>query len=136
MKAEEDLERSGEEVTEGAGDVETSYGRTSLESKEFLRRLDLTEDQLAEAGVVGVLKAWLEAVDIEEEKDVVVAEGTADSPMNDFCSAAIVGKSIPDVIMAMGFHASISNWGVVEGEPRAEEDAEAPDSEEAERIGG
>lgn len=92
------------------------------------------EDQLAEAGVFGGLKAVLGAVDVEG--GVIVAEETTDSPMNDFCSATIVGKSIPEVIMAMGFHASISNWGVVEGEPRAEEDAEAPDSEEAERNGG
>lgn len=46
------------------------------------------------------------------------------------------GNSNLEVIMAMGFHASISNWGVTEGEPRAEEDAEAPDSEEADRTGG
>jgi len=123
-------------VNEEAGDVETSLGVISLASREFLRRLHFIEVQLAEAGVVGVLKAVLEAVDGEGVKDVVVAEGTIDSPMNDFCSAAIVGKSIPEVIMAMGFHASISNWGVVEGEPRAEEDTEAPDSEEAERTGG
>jgi hypothetical protein len=113
-----------------------SLGVSSLKSRESRRRLDLIEDQLAEAGIVGVLKAVLEAVDVGEENDVVIVEGTIDSPINDFCSAAIVGKSIPEVIMAMGFHASISNWGVVEGEPRAEEDAEAPDSEEAERIGG
>ena len=94
------------------------------------------QDQLAEAGVVGVLKGLLEAVDAEEERDIVVAEETIDSPTNDFCSAAMVGKSIPEVIMAMGFHASISNWGVMEGDPRAEDDAEAPDSEEAERTGG
>lgn len=98
-----------------------------MERKEFLRRLDLEEGQLTEAG----------AVDVEEDmKDVIVAEGTIDSPTNDFCSATMFGKSIPEVIMAMGFQASISNWGVIEGEPRAEEDAEAPDSDEAERTGG
>lgn len=122
-----------EDVADGE---ETSHGRISWESSEFLRNLDLEQDKLAEAGVVGVLKALLEAVDAEEEKDVVVADGTVDSPTNDFCSATMAGNSIPDVIMAMGFQASISNWGVMEGEPRAEEDAEAPDSEEAERIGG
>lgn len=140
MREGEDLERSGEEAKEEAGDVRTSSGMISFESKEFLRRLDLIKVRLAEAGVVGVLKAAFETVDVdeemEEEKDVVIEKGVIDSPMNDFCSAAIVGKSIPEVIMAIGFHASISNWGVVEGEPRAEEDAEAPDSEEAERIGG
>lgn len=79
----------------------------------------------------------LEAVDAEEEKHVVVvAEGAIDSPTNDFCSAATVGNSKLEVIMAMGFHASISNPGVIEGDPRAEEDADAPDSEEAERTGG
>lgn len=82
------------------------------------------------------MKALSGAVDVEEEKDAVDAQGTIDSPTNDFCSAAMVGKSIPEVIMAMGFHASISNWGVMEGDPRADDDAEAPDSEEAERTGG
>lgn len=123
------------------GDVETSFGRTMLESKELLRRLDRKEIPLAEAGAVGVLKIVPEAEEEEEEeeweeKNACVAEETIDLPTNDFCSATIAGKSIPEVIIAMGFHASISNWGVMEGEPRAEEDAEAPDSEEADRTGG
>lgn len=38
--------------------------------------------------------------------------------------------------IARGFQDSTSNWGVIEGDPRAEDDAEAPDSDEADRIGG
>jgi hypothetical protein len=48
----------------------------------------------------------------------------------------MVGYSRPEVIIAIGFQASISNWGVIEGEPRADDGAETSDPEEAERTGG
>ena len=102
----------------------------------FPCKFDLEEDQLAEAGVVGGMKALLEWWGVEYVKDVAVADETIDSPTNDFSGAIMVENSRPEVIMAIGFQDSISNWGVIEGEPRAEDDAEAPDSEEAERMGG
>jgi hypothetical protein len=37
--------------------------------------------------------------------------------------------------IAIGFHESL-NWGVRDGESRAEEDTEAPDSDDAESTGG
>jgi hypothetical protein len=48
----------------------------------------------------------------------------------------IVGYSRPEVIIAIGFQASISNCGVIEGEPKADDGAETSDPDEAERTGG
>jgi hypothetical protein len=99
------LESNGEEATEETGEMEMSYGRISLESVEFLCKLGLEEDHVAEAGVVGVLKA----LDVEEDaKDVAVTVGTIDSPTKDFSVPTMAGYSKPDVRL-IGFHASISN---------------------------
>lgn len=123
---------------EEVGEQGISHGWISLESAEFLRRLGFEEEQLAEAGVLGVLKTLLEALGVEERmEDVAVVERGVDLPTKFFSVATMDGYSRPDVSpMANGFQDSISNWGVIEGEPRAEDEAEAPDSDEAERTGG
>ena len=90
---------------EETGETETLYGCISLEGVEFLRKLDLEEDHVAKAGVVGALKA----LDVQEDaKDVAAAVETIDLPTKDFSVATMAGYSKPDVRL-IGFHASISN---------------------------
>ena len=85
-----------------------------------MRPFDLARDQ-SDAGVLGVLK------DVED-----IAE-TVDSPTKVFSAAIIPGYSKPGVKASpAGFHGS---WKCV-GEPIAEEDTEAPDSDEDESTGG
>jgi hypothetical protein len=65
------------------------------------------------------------------EEDVV--EETVDSPTNVFSEAIMPGYSKPEVNpRPTGFQGSLK----CVGEPIAEEDTEAPDSDEAERTGG
>ena len=101
----EALESNGEVTEEEEREKRMSFRWISLESVEFLRKLDLEADQVAEAGVVGVLKA----LDVETDaKDVAVIVGTVDSPTKDFSVATMAGYSKPDV-RPIGFQASISN---------------------------
>ena len=134
------LGRTGEEVTEGeAGGAGVSNAFIAFASVELLRKLNLEDGRVAEAGVVGVLNATFDIVgeDKETKEDVAVTEETIDSPTKLFSAATTAGYSKLDVRpMARGFQDSTSNWGVIEGEPRAEDDAEALDSDEVERIGG
>lgn len=101
----EALESNGEVTEEEEREKRMSFRWISLESVEFLRKLDLEADQVAEAGVVGVLKA----LGVEKDaKDVAVIVGTVDSPTKDFSVATMAGYSKPDV-RPIGFQASISN---------------------------
>lgn len=101
----EALESNGEVTEEEEREKRMSLRWISLESVEFLRKLDLEADQVAEAGVVGVLKA----LGVEKDaKDVAVIVGTVDSPTKDFSVATMAGYSKPDV-RPIGFQASISN---------------------------
>lgn len=115
----------------------TSHRRTTCDKREFLRPLVLLGDHVADAGVTGVLNTRLSACGLEggtmEESGEAVVEETLDLPTNVFSAANIPGYSKPDVKPSpTGFHDSWK-WG---GEPMAEEDTEAPDSEEAESTGG
>ena len=101
----EALESNGEVTEEEEREKRMSFRWISLESVEFLRKLDLEADQVAEAGVVGVLKA--SGVE-KDAKDVAVIVGTVDSPTKDFSVATMAGYSKPDV-RPIGFQASISN---------------------------
>lgn len=123
-----------------------SLRRTSFKSREFRRpaiALDLDAGQLAEAGVFGVLNTFVcgrcdcgEAGDGEEEK--LDLKGTLiDSPTQPgtLTASTIPGYSKPEVRPrpdVSGFHGSL-NW---EGEPMADEDTDAPDSDEADSTGG
>ena len=101
----EALESNGEVTEEEEREKRMSLRWISLESVEFLRKLALEADQVAEAGVVGVLKA----LGVEKDaKDVAVIVGTVDSPTKDFSVATMAGYSKPDV-RPIGFQASISN---------------------------
>lgn len=66
---------------------------------------------------------------------MIIAERMVNLPTKVFSVAAMAGYSKLDV-SPIGFQDSTSNWGVTVGEPSADDDAEAPDSEEAERTGG
>ena len=101
----EALESNGEVTEEEEREKRVSFRWISLESVGFLRKLDLEADQVAEAGVVGVLKALGVETDA---KDVAVIVGTVDSPTKDFSVATMAGYSKPDV-RPIGFQASISN---------------------------
>ena len=102
--------------------------------------LDLGQGRVAEAGVVGVLKTCLLQIgntgDLTKGKDKVVGvEKSGDLPTKDF-SAAMLEYSKPGAgPSAIGFHDSL-NCGMIVGEPMADEDTEAPDSEDASRTGG
>lgn len=66
----------------------------------------------------------------------VADERIIDSPTKVFSTATIAGKSKLEVRPSpMGLHRSVK-CAACNGEPRAEDDTEAPDSDEAERIGG
>jgi hypothetical protein len=87
--------------------------------------------------VTGVLKTVLSdrglVGDTREESEDAVVKGIVDLPTNVFSAAIIPGYSKPDVNPSpAGFHGS---WKC-DGESMAEEDTEAPDSDEADRTGG
>jgi hypothetical protein len=72
----------------------------------------------------------------DEEEVKAVDEGTVDLPTYDLSVATMpwywYSAVTPSSIM---FHESL-NCGTSDGEPIAEDDTEAPDSEDAERTGG
>ena len=107
--------------------------------REFLRSFGF-KDQVAEAGVTGVLNTcllWPGGVgNATKEEDKTLGERTVDLPTYDLSDATIPGYSYPAVTPSpIVFHES-SNCGTSDGEPIAEDDTEAPDSEDAERTGG
>jgi hypothetical protein len=137
-----------------------SLGRTSFDRREFLRPANTADrgpDHFAEAGVTGDLNTLLcESSDRGDGnggvrgdsaiKDDSVVEGTlVDSPTH---AAALSGTTRPSYSKpelpctmgiprpaVMGFHGSL-NCGLSDGEPMLEEETDAPDSDEAERMGG
>lgn len=123
-----------------------SLGRTSFERREFRRPanvLDLDADHLTEAGVDGVLNTFvcgnsdLKDAGDGEEKGLELEGTLVDSPTQPgtLTASAMPGNSKPEVRprpAVSGFHGSL-NW---DGEPMADEDTEAPDSDEADRTGG
>ena len=104
--------------------------------------LDLEDDHLAEEGVVGVLNTFAcgrsdSSVGDEEEKEVEFEGTLVDSPTQpgSLTCSTMPGYSKPDPRPSPAdrwFQGSL-NWL---GEPMADEDTEAPDSEDADRIGG
>jgi hypothetical protein len=72
----------------------------------------------------------------EEEEEETVGKGTVDLPTYDLSVATIPGYSYPVVTPSpIVLHESLK-CGTSDGEPMAEDDTEAPDSEDAERMGG
>lgn len=70
------------------------------------------------------------------EIDEDIGELIIDSPTKAFSVATIPGYSKLDVRPSpIGFHGSL-NCAACNGEPMADDDTEASDSEDAERIGG
>ena len=71
----------------------------------------------------------------EEEKEETAMEETSDLPTYDLSFATMPEYSKPDVSppIGMGFHGSV---GTSDGEPTADEDTEAPDSDDADKTGG
>jgi hypothetical protein len=114
----------------------TLHGRTTCNRRDFLRPVGLANDQLAEAGVDGVLNTFPSERDVvgdTRKGDDHDDERTVDSPTKVFSVAIMPGYSNVDVSpRPIGFQDS---WKCV-GEPIADDDTEAPDSEDAERIGG
>jgi hypothetical protein len=131
-----------------------SLGRISCERREFLlpeQALDLEPDHFAEAGVAGDLNTLLcelsnrgdgnLGVSGDATEDDSSLEGTLfDSPTQPGTLSATTSPvySKPEVSPSpcvIGFHDSW-NCGLRDGEPMAEEETDAPDSDEADRIGG
>jgi hypothetical protein len=123
-----------------------SLGRTTFERREFRRpanAFDLDADHLAEAGVADDLNTfWCEGSDVgvaerAEEKDSSFEEILVDSPTQPgtLTGSTMPGNSNPGVSprpAESGFQESLN----CDGEPMAEDDTVAPDSEEAESTGG
>jgi hypothetical protein len=102
------------------------------DKREFLRPCPLTDDHFAEAGETGVLKRGVVGQYTDEKEDAVV-ERSVDSPTKVLSAAIIPGYSKPDVSPnPTGFQGSLK----CVGEPIADEDTDAPDSDDAERTGG
>ena len=101
----------------------------------------MAADHLDEAGAIGDLNTMLSDRGVigdakeEYEAESLCEEGTIDSPTH-LSDTTRPGYSKLEVSPSpMGFQGSV-NWGLSEGEPTAEDDTEAPDSDEAERMGG
>lgn len=91
--------------------------------------------------MTGVLKTFCfgfgDGTEEDEEKEEAAMEETSDLPTYDLSFATMPEYSKPDVSppMGIGFHGSV-NWGTSDGEPTADEDTEAPDSDDADKTGG
>jgi hypothetical protein len=104
----EDWDKEREESTGGEKNAGiTSHERTTCDNREFLRSLDLVDDQFADAGVTGVLKIGVVGDTMEEVEDDI-AEETVDSPTKVFSLAVIPGYSKLEVSPSpMGFQESL-----------------------------
>jgi hypothetical protein len=153
-----------EETVEGdASDVASgrSLGRTSFDKREFLlpEMADLACDHLAEAGVIGDLNTLfcgssgrreencggVHGDMLTEEGDSVVEGTFVDSPTQPGTLSVTTSPSYskPELLctigrpspLFIGFQDSL-NWGFSDGEPMLDDETEAPDSDDAERMGG
>jgi len=150
-----------EEEREGSKTLlERSLGYTSFDKRELRlaygpvlvgeRRIDIGLDHFAEAGVAGDLNTLLSDRGQEEEaadeKGSDFEEMCVDSPTQPktLSETTRLSHSKPALLWTMpvarpspfiAFQESL-NLGFSDGDPMAEDDTEAPDSDEAERIGG
>lgn len=135
-----------------------SLRRSSFDRSEFLRCENtgcLGADHFADAGVTGDLNTLLCALpgrgddDVEEgaiEEDDSVKRTFVDSPTHPGTLSVAMSPSYskpellctigrPRPLLFIGCHVSL-NCGWRDGDPMFEEDTDAPDSEEVERMGG
>jgi hypothetical protein len=152
-----------EEIVEGdASELASrrSLGRTSFDKREFLlpERADLACDHFADAGVIGDLNTLLCGSSgrregncgvhgdvVTEEGDCVVERTIVDSPTQPGTLSVTTrfSYSKPELLCTIGsprpfdigFQDSV-NWWFSDGEPMLDEETEAPDSDEADRMGG